>query len=39
MKEIILVFQLNTFDGLTGKHQTAEDLTDGVVMAEVLTQM
>ena len=31
--------QLNTFEGLEGKHHSAEDLSDGVAMAEVLMQM
>lgn len=31
--------QLNTFEGLEGNHHSAEDLSDGVAMAEVLMQM
>ena len=31
--------QLNTFDGLERFHQSSEDLSDGVAIAEALTQM
>ncbi|XP_066915216.1 protein Hook homolog 3-like [Clytia hemisphaerica] len=34
-----LTIWLNTFDGLEGLHQTPEDLSDGVAIAEVLTQI
>lgn len=34
-----LTIWLNTFDELEGHHQIAEDLSDGVAMAEVLTQI
>lgn len=34
-----LIIWLNTFDGLEGKHHTHEDLSDGVAVAEVLTQI
>ncbi|XP_057300171.1 protein Hook homolog 3-like [Hydractinia symbiolongicarpus] len=34
-----LITWLNTFEGLLGNHHTAEDLSDGVAMAEALTQI
>jgi len=34
-----LIIWLNTFEGIEGPHHSAEDLSDGVAMAEVLTQI
>lgn len=34
-----LIIWLNTFEGIEGAHHSAEDLSDGVAMAEVLTQI
>jgi len=34
-----LIIWLNTFEGIEGAHHCAEDLSDGVAMAEVLTQI
>lgn len=34
-----LIIWLNTFEGIEGAHHSAKDLSDGVAMAEVLTQI
>lgn len=34
-----LIIWLNTFDGIEGAHHSAEDLSDGLAMAEALTQI